>query len=138
MPHFRANDPVHEPYSILVVDDSKTVIEIVTRMLRDAGYADVNHALDGLSALKMLQQKRYDLVITDWQMSPVSGPELVKSIRKNPSFSGVRTILVTALHGRDDDAWLDGADGYVTKPFEASTLLERVEELLSQPVSPAR
>jgi two-component system chemotaxis response regulator CheY len=111
--------------------------EIVAKMLRDASYVDVDRAFDGVSAIKMLLQKKYDLVITDWQMKPISGPDLIKRIRENPSLSRVRTILITALHGRDDEAWLDGADGYITKPFEASTLTEKMEDILSEVISPA-
>ncbi len=128
---------MHRTCSILIVDDSKTMTEIVAKMLKDAGYVHVDRALDGLSALKMLSQRQYDLVITDWQMAPVSGPELIKNIRRDPRLSRVRTILITALRGKDDDAWLDGADGYVTKPFDAGTLIERVEEILSQAFSSA-
>jgi two-component system chemotaxis response regulator CheY len=128
---------MHTSSSILIVDDSKTMTEIVAKMLRDASYVDVDRAFDGVSAIKMLLQKKYDLVITDWQMKPISGPDLIKRIRENPSLSRVRTILITALHGRDDEAWLDGADGYITKPFEASTLTEKVEDILSEVISPA-
>jgi two-component system chemotaxis response regulator CheY len=128
---------MHTSSSILIVDDSKTMTEIVAKMLRDASYVDVDRAFDGVSAIKMLLQKKYDLVITDWQMKPISGPDLIKRIRENPSLSRVRTILITALHGRDDEAWLDGADGYITKPFEASTLTEKMEDILSEVISPA-
>jgi len=107
--------------------------EIVTRILRDSKYVDVDRVHDGIAAFEKLQQKEYDLVITDWQMKPISGPELIKRIRANERLSKVRTILITALHGKDDAAWLDGADGYITKPFEPRDLTEKLEQVFSDP-----
>ena len=120
--------------SILVVDDAKTMTAIIARILHDSKYADVDRVHDGIAAIEKLQQKKYDLVITDWLMTPMSGPELIKRIRADRRFSSVRTILLTALHDKDDAAWLDGADAYITKPFEPRDLVEKVEYLLSTPV----
>ena len=122
---------MHTGKRILIVDDSKTMTAIVFQILKDANYADIDLAHDGGSALATLRQKEYDLVITDWQMQPISGPELIKLIRADARLSKVRTILITGLHGKDDEAWLDGADGYVTKPFKPRGLTEKVEDVLS-------
>ena len=122
---------MHTGKRILVVDDSKTMTAIVYKILKDAHYADIDLVHDGGSALATLRQKEYDLVITDWQMQPISGPELIKLIRADARLSKVRTILITGLHGKDDEAWLDGADGYVTKPFKPRGLTEKVEDVLS-------
>ena len=72
-----------------------------------------------------------DLVITDWQMEPISGVELTKLIKTDARLSKVRIILITGLHGKQDEAWLSGADGYVTKPFEARDLVQKVQDVLS-------
>ena len=122
---------MHTGKRILVVDYSKTMTAIVYKILKDANYADIDLVHDGGSALATLRQKEYDLVITDWQMQPISGPELIKLIRADARLSKVRTILITGLHGKDDEAWLDGADGYVTKPFKPRGLTEKVEDVLS-------
>ena len=122
---------MHTGKQILIVDDSKTMTAIVFQILKDANYADIDQVHDGGSALETLRQKEYDLVITDWQMQPISGPELIKLIRADARLSKVRTILITGLHGKDDEAWLDGADGYVTKPFKPRGLTEKVEDVLS-------
>jgi DNA-binding response OmpR family regulator len=121
--------------SILVVDDAKTMTAIIARILKDSNYADVDRVHDGIAAIEKLQQKEYDLVITDWLMKPISGPELIKLIRADERFSKVRTILLTALHDKDDAAWLDGADGYLTKPFEPGDLTAKVEDVLSVPAA---
>ena len=122
---------MHTGKRILIVDDSKTMTAIIFQILKDANYADIDQVHDGGSALETLRQKEYDLVITDWQMQPISGPELIKLIRADARLSKVRTILITGLHGKDDEAWLDGADGYVTKPFKPRGLTEKVEDVLS-------
>jgi two-component system chemotaxis response regulator CheY len=116
---------------ILVVDDSKTMTDIVFRILKDAKYADIDCLYDGVSALAALRQKEYDLVITDWQMAPISGVELARLVRMDARLSKVRIILITGLHGKEDEAWLSGADGYVAKPFEPRDLVQKVEDALS-------
>jgi two-component system, chemotaxis family, chemotaxis protein CheY len=100
-------------------------------VLKDEKYTDIDCLHDGGSALAALRQKEYDLVITDWQMHPITGIELTKLIRADARLSKVRIILITGLHGKDDEAWLGGADGYVTKPFEPIDLIEKVEDVLS-------
>lgn len=78
-----------------------------------------------------LRQKEYDLVITDWQMQPISGVELTKLIRADARLSKVRIILITGLHGKDDEAWLDGADATSQSPLSRETSPEKVEDVLS-------
>lgn len=115
---------------ILIVDDARTVTHIVARILKDANYSDVECLYDGVSALTALRQKEYDLVITDWQMQPISGVELTGLIKADTRLSKVQVILITGLHGREDEAWLSGADGYITKPFEPRDLVQKVEDVL--------
>lgn len=122
---------MHTGKRILIVDDSKTMTAIVFQILKDANYTDIDRVHDGASALAALRQKEYDLVITDWQMQPISGAELTKLIRADARLSKVRVILITGLYGKDDEAWLNGADGYVRKPFEPLALTEKVEDVLS-------
>jgi two-component system, chemotaxis family, chemotaxis protein CheY len=122
---------MHAGKRILIVDDSKTMTAIVFQILKDANYTDIDRVHDGASALAALRQKEYDLVITDWQMQPISGAELTKLIRADAQLSKVRVILITGLYGKDDEAWLNGADGYVRKPFEPRVLTEKVEDVLS-------
>lgn len=115
---------------ILIVDDARTMTEIVARILKDAKYSDVDCLHDGVGALAALRQKEYDLVITDWQMVPISGVELTKLIKADAQLSQVQVILITGLHGKEDEAWLGGADGYLTKPFEPRELVQKVEDVL--------
>jgi two-component system chemotaxis response regulator CheY len=107
---------------------------IVARILKVAGFGDVDRVHDGARALDMLRQKHYDLVITDWIMEPINGPMLLKLIRADARVSKVRTILITTLQNKDDEAWLDGADGYLTKPFVPADLIAKVDDVLSSSV----
>jgi two-component system, chemotaxis family, chemotaxis protein CheY len=116
---------------ILIVDDSRTMTAVIAQILKEANYTNIDWAHDGAAALKTLREKEFDLVITDWLMQPISGPELIKLIRSDSRLSKVRIIIITALLGKDDEAWLSGADGYVTKPVEPRDLTGKVEDVLS-------
>ena len=122
---------MHPRKRILIVDDSRTMTAAVLQMLQEAKYTNIDCAYDGVTALATLRQKEYDLVITDWQMQPISGPELIRLIRADERLSKVRIIVITALLGKDDEAWLAGADGYLKKPFDPRDLAEKVEDVLS-------
>jgi CheY-like chemotaxis protein len=68
-------------------------------------------------------------------MKPICGPELVKLIKADTRLSNLRTILITPLQTKHDEAWLDGADGYVAKPFGLAALIDKIEEVFSRPVA---
>jgi CheY-like chemotaxis protein len=114
---------------ILVVDDLETATDSVIRILMDANYTDIHCRHDAASALSALRQKVFNLVIADTQMEPISGSQLTKLIRADRLLN-VKIILI-GLPGGDDKALLDGADAYVTKPFEPRDLKEKVADALS-------
>ncbi len=120
---------MHLGKRILVVDDLERATDNVIRILKDANYTDIDCRYNAASALSALRQKEYNLVITDMQMEPISGSELTKLIRAD-GLSKVKIILI-GLFGGDDKALLDGADAYVTKPFEPQDLKEKVADVLS-------
>jgi len=103
--------------SVLVVDDFRTMTAIVTKLLREVGFAEVDNALDGNAALESLRGKSYGLVISDWEMKPMSGPELVKAIRAVPDRANTRIILITAYKFPTEEMKQADADGYLLKPF---------------------
>ena len=78
---------------ILVVDDYNTMIRIIRNLLRQLGFSDVDDAPDGSAALSKMQYKRYGLVISDWNMEPMTGYELLKQVRSDPSISGTPFIM---------------------------------------------
>jgi CheY-like chemotaxis protein len=113
---------------ILIVDDLETATDNVIRILKDANYTDIDCLHGVAGALSALRQKKYDLVITDTQMKPISGAELTKLIRAN-GLSKVKIVLI-GLPGEGDKALLDGADAYITKPIEPRDLREKVADVL--------
>src|SRR6476646_653303 len=81
---------------ILVVDDYNTMIRIIRNLLRQLGFEDVDDAPDGSIALSKMHIKRYGLFISDWNMEPMTGYELLKQVRSDPSISATPFIMVTA------------------------------------------
>jgi len=118
--------------SVLVIDDSKLMSRLMATMLQQIGYTDVDHVLDGATALQHLKRKNYGLVISDWEMQPMTGPELVAAMRGDPALAAIPIILVTTAGSRDDGAWLSGADGFLPKPFTPAVLQEKIEEVFSR------
>ena len=104
---------------VLVVDDSHTVALVITKHLESLGFSDIDLAQDGQSALDLLREKQYGLVISDWEMQPMGGHQLLQTLRQNPRFSKLPVILVTGTAGRGS-SWLSGADAYLSKPFSGS------------------
>src|ERR1700759_1728844 len=81
---------------ILVVDDYNTMIRIIRNLLRQLGFQDVDDAPDGSVALSKMRSKRYGLIISDWNMEPMTGYELLKKVRSSPDLSATPFIMVTA------------------------------------------
>ncbi len=116
---------------VLVVDDSRTMTTIISNLVHDVGYTNIDQVNDGASALDKLRKKKYGLVLSDWDMRPMNGTELIQQIRKDPMNSSTLVIMITAK-GDADISWLSGADGYLTKPFKACDLRDKIEEVTSQ------
>jgi two-component system, chemotaxis family, chemotaxis protein CheY len=118
--------------SVLVIDDFRSMSGIMTKILRQIGFADVDEAQDGASALQSLKRKSYGLVISDWEMQPMSGPQLVEELRSDPRLAAIPVILVTTASARNDEAMLCGADGFLTKPFMPAALKSKIDEVLAR------
>lgn len=119
---------------ILLVDDSGTTRRIITNLLFSIGLTDVHQAENGKNALNKLKNAgNFDLLITDWNMPEMSGLDLVKAIRSDPSLKNIRILMVTAEATRDAviSAAQAGINGYVTKPFTAATLKEKINRIAS-------
>jgi two-component system chemotaxis response regulator CheY len=116
---------------VLVVDDSRTMTTIISKLVRDVGFTTIDQVNDGPSALERMREKKYGLVLSDWDMRPMNGTELISQIRKDPANSDTLVIMITAKCDADV-SWLSGADGYLMKPFNANALREIIEEVLSQ------
>ena len=82
---------------VLVVDDYNTMIRIIRNLLRQIGFQDVDDANDGAAALARMREKKYGLVISDWNMEPMTGFELLQRVRQNPATAAIPFIMVTAV-----------------------------------------
>jgi DNA-binding response OmpR family regulator len=114
---------------VLVVDDDRTVSDVVRRYLERAGY-QVTHAGDGAAALAAVAHDQPDLVVLDLMLPEIDGLEVCRRLRADPD--GVPIVMLTAL-GEEADRVLGlqlGADDYLTKPFSPRELVLRVQSVL--------
>lgn len=117
--------------SVLVVDDYKTMIRIIKNLLKQIGFTDVDDASDGTAALEKLKQKDYGLVISDWNMEPMTGYELLQHVRGDESLKQIPFIMVTAEAKSENvvAAKEAGVSNYIVKPFNAQTLKGKIESV---------
>ncbi|UOM35575.1 response regulator [Acuticoccus sp. I52.16.1] len=116
---------------VLVVDDYKTMVRIIKNLLRQIGFTDVDDASDGSEALEKIKAKKYGLVISDWNMEPMTGYELLKQVRADPENSEMPFIMVTAEAKSENvvAAKKAGVNNYIVKPFNAQTLKGKIESV---------
>lgn len=120
----------------LVVDDSATMRRIVINSLERVGYGNVVEAEDGVDALAKFDES-FGMVITDWNMPNMTGIDLTRALRARPDGATVPILMVTARSVRDDiiAALESGANNYVVKPFTPQVLKEKIDAVISAPVS---
>lgn len=114
---------------VLVVDDYRTMVRIIRNFLRQLGFEDVDGASDGSAALEMMHEKDYGLVISDWNMAPMTGYDLLREVRKDDDLSRTPFIMVTADGTSENQvaAKRAGVSDYLHKPFNAATLRSKIE-----------
>jgi two-component system chemotaxis response regulator CheY len=119
---------------VLVVDDYNTMIRIIRNLLKQIGFQDIDDAADGSAALARMREKRYGLVISDWNMEPMTGYELLKEVRADPGLSKTPFIMVTAESKTENviAAKKAGVNNYIVKPFNAQTLQSKIEAVFPQ------
>jgi two-component system, chemotaxis family, chemotaxis protein CheY len=121
--------PLNFNMPVLVVDDYSTMLRIIHNFLAQLGFADVDGAGDGSAALQMMHEKHYGLVISDWNMAPMTGYELLREVRADGGLSRTPFIMVTADGSREYEvqAKQAGVSDYMLKPFNAVTLRSKIE-----------
>lgn len=114
---------------ILVVDDYQTMIRIIRNLLKQLGFDDVDDASDGSAALGKLKEKKYGLVISDWNMEPMTGYELLREVRADDQLRTTPFIMVTAESKTENviAAKKAGVNNYIVKPFNAQTLKSKID-----------
>ena len=118
---------------VRVVDDYKTMIRIIRNLLKQLGFEDIDDAADGTEALEKMKQRKYGLVISDWNMEPMTGYELLKQVRADASLSKTPFIMVTAESKTENviAAKKAGVNNYIVKPFNAQTLKGKIEAVFA-------
>jgi len=119
---------------ILVVDDYITMVRIVRKLLKQIGYENVDEASNGEMALRMIKEKKYGLIISDWNMEPMTGFELLRHVREAEETAKTPFILVTA-ESRPDNvvaAQKLGVNEYLVKPFSAPVLKDKIDKALAK------
>lgn len=119
---------------ILIVDDFSTMRRIIKNLLNDLGFANTAEAEDGGAAMTMIRAGSFRFVITDWNMPGVTGIELLRMIRADPTHSKLPVLMVTAESKREQiiEAAQAGVSGYVIKPFNAQTLEEKMGKIFER------
>jgi two-component system chemotaxis response regulator CheY len=113
---------------VLIVDDYKTMLRIIRNLLKQIGFNNVDEATDGQSALEKMREKQYGLVISDWNMEPMTGLELLQQVRADSDLEGTPFVMITAESKTDNvvAAKEAGVSNYIVKPFNAATLRNKL------------
>ena len=116
---------------ILIVDDSGVVRSVVRKLLTQLGFRSVDEASDGASALAKISTKHFDLVISDWNMEPMNGEELLEQVRANEKYANLRFIMMTAESSIDKiiKAKNAGVSCFINKPFRAEGLQAKILQI---------
>lgn len=117
---------------ILIVDDYKTMLRIVRNLLTKLGFSEIDEATDGTDALAKLRTRNYGLVISDWNMQPMTGYELLQKVRADDSLKSLPFVMVTAESKVENvvAARQAGVNNYIIKPFSAEVLKAKLKTVL--------
>lgn len=121
---------------ILIVDDYKTMLRIIKNLLKQLGFENVDEATDGTMAFEKVKEKAYGLIISDWNMEPMSGYELLQKVRADEQHKQLPFIMITAESKTDNvvAAKQAGVSNYIVKPFNAGTLKQKIEAVFGDAV----
>ena len=129
---------VNSSTPILIVDDYNTMIRIIRNLLRQLGFEQIDDANDGSSALAKMRSRQYGLVISDWNMEPMTGYDLLQVVRNDPELAGTPFIMVTAESKTQNviAAKKAGVSNYIVKPFNAQTLKNKIDAVFGEKLLP--
>ena len=118
---------------VLIVDDYKTMLRIIRNLLKQLGFHNVDEATDGAAALQKLRDRDYGLIISDWNMEPMSGLQLLQEVRADGKLKELPFIMITAESKTENvlAAKQAGVSNYIVKPFNAATLQSKIEAVFT-------
>jgi len=116
--------------SVLVVDDFATMRRIIRTQLEELGFRDISDAKDGAHALRLIGDRDFHLIISDWNMEPMSGIDFLRRVRKINKYKKTPFIMVTAESKVENvrEARKAGVSNYIIKPFSAAMLRQKIAE----------
>ena len=124
--------PIDKSMHVLIVDDYKTMLRIIRNLLKQIDFNNVEEALDGSEALSKLRAGSFGLVISDWNMAPMTGLQLLQEVRADSRLKTTPFIMITAESKTENvvAAKQAGVSNYIVKPFNAETLRDKIEKVL--------
>ena len=125
---------VDKNMKVLIVDDYQTMLRILRNLLRQLEFNNVDEAKDGSSALELLRKETFGLVISDWNMEPMTGTQLLREVRGDPKLKSMPFIMITAESKSENviAAKEAGVSNYIVKPFNAETLKAKLVSVLGE------
>ncbi len=125
---------VDKTMNVLVIDDYKTMVRIVRNLMQQLGFMNIDDAPDGVRALEMIRSKTYGLVLSDWNMQPMSGFELLKAVRADERTKNLPFVMVTAEAKVENvvAARQAGVNNYIIKPFTLAVLKQKLTSVLGE------
>jgi two-component system chemotaxis response regulator CheY len=123
---------IDKSMNVLIVDDYKTMLRIIRNLLKQIDFNNVDEATDGAEALAKMRASNYGLVISDWNMQPMTGLQLLQEVRADARLKQMPFIMITAESKTENiiAAKQAGVSNYIVKPFNAETLKEKIEKVL--------
>ena len=123
---------IDKSMNVLIVDDYKTMLRIIRNLLKQIDFNNVDEANDGGEALSKLRSGNFGLVISDWNMAPMTGLQLLQEVRADAKLKATPFIMITAESKTENviAAKQAGVSNYIVKPFNAETLREKIEKVL--------
>jgi two-component system chemotaxis response regulator CheY len=120
------------PVNVLIVDDYKTMLRIIRNLLKQIDFENVEEASDGNEALAKLRTGNFGLIISDWNMEPMTGLQLLQHVRADVKMKAIPFIMVTAESKTENiiAAKQAGVSNYIVKPFSAETLRSKIQKVL--------
>ena len=125
---------VDKSMNILIVDDYKTMLRIIRNLLNQLSFQNVQEAADGVAALDKLRDGSFGLVISDWNMEPMTGLQLLREVRADDRLKSLPFVMITAESKTENvvAAKEAGVSNYIVKPFNAETLKSKLVSVLGE------
>jgi two-component system chemotaxis response regulator CheY len=125
---------VDKSMRVLAVDDYQTMLRIVSNLLQQLGFKNIDTASSGTEALSKIGDNQYGLIISDWNMEPMTGFQLLQEVRANDNTKAIPFIMITAESKTENviAARNAGVSNYIVKPFNAETLKQKISSVLGE------